>query len=133
MDGFFASETWANDNVSFPGACYKRYIQELYREDALMRGQFALGGRLVRLSHITCPTLAITFYHDNIVPLEAASALIDAVSAPDKQLMKLGGGHVGAVISREASTSLWPTSSAWFAARDHGDAPAQRQDQGAAE
>ncbi|MEM1348961.1 MAG: alpha/beta fold hydrolase, partial [Myxococcota bacterium] len=56
LDGFIALETWGNDNVSFPGACYRRYIKELYRENRLVQGTFALGGRAVRLEDIQCPT-----------------------------------------------------------------------------
>src|SRR5690606_32844373 len=36
LDGFLAIETWGSDNVSFPGECYRQYIEELYRGDALM-------------------------------------------------------------------------------------------------
>jgi polyhydroxyalkanoate synthase subunit PhaC len=118
LDGFFAAETWSNDNVSFPGACYERYIQELYREDKLVRGEFALGGRPVRLEDITCPTLAVAFYHDHIVPLSSAAPLIELVGAQDKDLWSLSGGHVGAVISRKASQTLWPKMAGFFAERD---------------
>ena len=38
LDGFLALETWGNDNVSFPGECYRRYIEELYRDNALVTG-----------------------------------------------------------------------------------------------
>ena len=68
LDGFMALETWGNDNVSFPGACYRRYIEELYRNDALIKGTFTLSGEPARLENITCPTLAVTFEHDTIVP-----------------------------------------------------------------
>ena len=45
LDGFLALETWGNDNVSFPGECYVRYIEELYRGDALVKGTFTLSGQ----------------------------------------------------------------------------------------
>lgn len=118
LDGFFAIETWSNDNVSFPGACYLRYIQELYREDRLMQGTFSLSGKLVDLSKITCPVLAITFIHDSIVPLVSAEPLMQAISSEDSELLKMSGGHVGAVVSRKAATRLWPKISGWFAERD---------------
>jgi len=38
LEGFLATERWGTDNVSFPGACYARYITELYRENRLVRG-----------------------------------------------------------------------------------------------
>ncbi|HEY8078062.1 MAG TPA: hypothetical protein VIF62_28240, partial [Labilithrix sp.] len=122
LDGFLALETWGNDNVSFPGACYQRYIEELYRGNALMRGTFTLGGEPARLENIECPTLAVVFEHDGIVPWESASVLLDRVSSKDKQMLKLPGGHVGAVVSRAAQKNLWPKMSAWWAERD-ADAP----------
>ena len=118
LDGFFAIETWANDNVSFPGECYRRYIKELYQQDLLVKGEFALGGRPVRLEDISCPTLTICFKHDHIVPRASAAALHEQISSPDRTILELGGGHVGAVISRKASQGLWPTMSSWWAERD---------------
>lgn len=118
LDGFLAMEAWGDDNVSFPGACYRRYVEELYQKDALINGTFTLSGIPARLENITCPTLAVTFEDDNIVPWRSAAALIDSVGAEDKQRIHLPGGHVGAVISQKASKTLWPQLSAWWAARD---------------
>lgn len=127
LDGFLALEHWGNDNVSFPGACFARYIEELYRRDALVRGTFALSGKPVDLARITCPTLAVVFEHDNIVPLASAAAIADHIASTDKQILRLPGGHVGAVVSRAAQRGLWPKLSAFWAERDvdaHAHAPA---------
>ena len=118
LDGFLALETWGNDNVSFPGGAYRTLVGALYREDALARGTMLLSGRPARLANITCPTLAVTFEHDNIVPWPSAAPLLDAVGAVDKERIHLPGGHVGAVVSRAAARTLWPRLSAWWAARD---------------
>jgi polyhydroxyalkanoate synthase len=117
-EGFRALETWGNDNVSFPGACYVRYIEELYRKDALIQGTFTLSGKPVHLEKITVPTMCIVFQHDNIVPLKNAAILVDKISSTDKELLSLPGGHVGAVVSRGAQKSLWPRMSAFWAKRD---------------
>ncbi len=117
-EGFRALEAWGNDNVSFPGACYVRYIEELYRKDALMGRTFTLSGKPVLLEKITVPTMCIVFQHDNIVPLKNASVLVDTISSTDKVLLELPGGHVGAVVSRSAQKSLWPKMSAFWASRD---------------
>jgi polyhydroxyalkanoate synthase len=116
LDGFLALETWGNDNVSFPGACWRRYVQELYRDDALARGTFRLGGRPANLAALRCPTLAVTFEHDNIVPWQSAAALIELAGSPKKDRIHLPGGHVGAVVSRAASQGLWPKLSAFWTA-----------------
>jgi polyhydroxyalkanoate synthase len=118
LDGFLALETWGNDNIPFPGECYRRYIEELYRKDAFARGTFTLSGEPARMESIRCPTLAVTFEHDNIVPWKSASALIERVSSKDKERIHLPGGHVGAVISKSAAHALWPRLSTWWAERD---------------
>ena len=123
LDGFFALETWGNDNVSFPGEFYRRYIEELYRGDALVEGRFTLSGAPVRLEAIECPTLVVSFEHDNIVPAASAKALLEHVGAKDKLGMHLNGGHVGAVVSRAAAKSLWPAISDFWARRDATKAP----------
>ena len=124
LDGFLALETWGNDNVAFPGACYLRYIKELYRGDAFAKGTFALSGVPARLESIACPTLVVTFEHDNIVPWKSAKELFDRVSSTDKEWLHLKGGHVGAVVSRAAAKGLWPKLSSWWAERDETAKPA---------
>jgi polyhydroxyalkanoate synthase len=118
LDGFFATERWGNDNVSFPGACFERYIRELYRENLLVQGRFRLSGVPVDLQRITCPTLAVTFEDDHIVPWRGAAALLDHIGAPAKRRIHLRGGHVGAVVSRKAAVHLWPELSAFWIDHD---------------
>lgn len=118
LDGFLALETWGNDNVAFPGEVYRRYVKELYREDALVNGTFRLSGRRVELARIACPLLAVTFEHDGIVPWRGAAELVDRAGSRDKRRLHLSGGHVGAVVSRHAAKSLWPELSTFWASRD---------------
>ncbi len=118
LDGFLSTERWGNDNVSFPGECYRRYISDLYRDNRLVAGTMTLAGRPARLDAIDCPTLAVTFEHDHIVPTASATALLALISSPDKAQLHLTGGHVGAVVSRKAATTLWPQLSRWWAVRD---------------
>ncbi len=118
LDTFVAIETWGNDNVSFPGACYQRYIEALYRENALVEGRFTLSGRPAMLESIRCPTLAVTFQHDHIVPHQSASVLLEHISSDIKKHLQLRGGHVGAVISKRAKTGLWLALSEWWQALD---------------
>jgi polyhydroxyalkanoate synthase len=129
LDGFLALETWGNDNVSLPGEFYRRYIQELYRGDALVRGRFALSGHPARLENIRCPVLVVSFEHDSIVPSTSASAILDHVRSEDTTHWRLPGGHVGAVVSRAAAQGLWPQLSAWWAERDGADQRSGRSPQ----
>lgn len=118
LDGFLATERWGNDNVSFPGACYQRYIEELYRGNRLVAGTFAVCGRPARLPELRCPLLAIAFSGDHIVPLACAQPVIELAGSRDKQLIVERGGHVGAVVSRKAADRLWPALHTFWAERD---------------
>ncbi len=117
LEGFLVTERWGNDNVSFPGACYAQYIEQLYRGNLLVRGGFAVAGRPCELSQIRAPVLAVAFEDDHIVPLGSAAPLVDRVASTDKHLVVQPGGHVGAVVSRSAATRLWPVMANFWATR----------------
>jgi polyhydroxyalkanoate synthase len=117
LDGFFALETWGNDNVSLPGEFFRRFAR-MYRDDDLVRNAMTLGGDPVHLADIRCPLLAVTFEHDNIVPWRSAAEVMTLISSEDKQHIHLPGGHVGAVVSRSAARGLWPQISGFWAQRD---------------
>ena len=118
LDGFLATERWGNDNVSFPGECYARYIEELYRGNRLVDGTFTVCGRPAKLSAIECPIHVVAFADDHIVPVASAEPLIALSGASDKRLLVDRGGHVGAVVSRKAADRLWPAFSTFWAERD---------------
>jgi polyhydroxyalkanoate synthase subunit PhaC len=115
LDGFLALERWGNDNVSFPGRAFEEYLMRLYREDALAGGRLHVSGRRVDLCDIRCPTLAVTFEHDNIVPWRSAAALLQLVSSAEKEHLHFPGGHVGTLVSSSARQRLWPLLSDFWA------------------
>lgn len=115
LDAFVAIETWGHDNVSFPGEAYQKYVTELYRADALINGTLRISARPVRLENITCPTVAVTFGHDHIVPAASATVLLDRIASPVKHHIHLPGGHIGAVVSQKGAKNLWPQLDAWWA------------------
>lgn len=111
---FDALETWANDNVPFPGASYVTYIRELYQENRLVRNEHVACGRRVDLSAIDCPVLTITASRDTICPPRAALALNDAVGSSDTSAIEVPGGHVGAVVGSQATKTLYPAIADWI-------------------
>lgn len=113
-DGYEALETWANDNVPFPGDSYVTYIEELYQENRLVRGEHRACGRRVDLANIVCPVLSITASRDTICPPAAANALLAHVGSEHKEALTVAGGHVGAVVGSQASKVLYPALSAFL-------------------
>lgn len=117
VERFLALETWLGDNVAFPGATYLRHIKDLYRENALVKGSFLIGGTAVDLPAIACPLLTVLSRTDHIVPPSAASALHDLVASKDRTLLELEGGHIGITVGSRARDGLWTATADWLAAR----------------
>jgi polyhydroxyalkanoate synthase len=116
-EAFDALETWASDNIPFPGAAYGTYIEELYQKNTLVRGEHHVAGRRVDLGAISCPVLTIAAERDTICPLPAARALHESCGSADKELVVVPGGHVGAVVGSRAPKVLYPAMRAWLARR----------------
>ena len=116
-EAFEALDTWANDNVAFPGAAYQTYIEDLYQDNLLVEGQHYVGGRRVELSEIACPTLTIATDRDHICPEPAARGLHDHVGSEDKEMYTIPGGHVGAVVGSRGPKHCYPKVVEWFGER----------------
>ena len=73
--------------------------------------------RAVDLGAITCPTMAIVADRDTICPPDAATALCARVGTKDTTVLRVPGGHVGAVVGGRAARELYPALAAWFTDR----------------
>lgn len=113
-ESFEALDTWASDNIPFPGAAYVTYIKELYQENQLVKGTHHVGGKRVDLHNITCPTMTIATSSDHICPPKAAQGLHDNVGSKDKEFVIVKGGHVGAVVGSRAKVDLYPIITNFF-------------------
>lgn len=117
FDAFAALDTWANDNVAFPAAAYRTYIEDLYQDNLLVKGEHRVGGQAVDLAQINCPTLTVATDADHICPEPAARGLHEAVSSDDKEIFIISGGHVGAVVGSRGPRKLYPKVVEWFGQR----------------
>lgn len=122
-EGYEALEAWANDNIPFPAAAYRTYIEELYQKNALVQGRHHALGRRVDLRKVACPVLTITATRDAICPPPAALALAQACGAKDREHLEVPGGHVGAVVGSRAARDLYPKVAAWLRGRPRTAAP----------
>lgn len=113
-DAFWARQTWANDNVMFPAAAYRRFVRDLYQRNELVQAQHHVGGRRVDLGAIDCPVLTITPHDDVICPPASALALNERVGSERRDVLRIPGCHIEAVVGSQAARELYPALSNWL-------------------
>ncbi|MBA2446836.1 MAG: alpha/beta fold hydrolase [Chloroflexi bacterium] len=116
--GWQAMYRWVNEGVPFPGAAFRQWIKEFYREDKLARGTLEFDGRRVLLGNIRCPVLNVAASADAIAPRSTTGSTLSLVGSADKQELLVKGGHVGIVVGRAASNDLWPKVADWLERHD---------------
>jgi len=108
---------WVNDQIPFPGECYRQVTKELLWKNKLMSGELTLGGRTVDPRNIKASVLNAIAEHDHIAPYASTKDLLSLVGSCDKQEMHVRGGHVSLVSGANAILRLWPTVNQWLAPR----------------
>jgi polyhydroxyalkanoate synthase len=116
--GWQAMYRWVNEGVPFPSAAYRQWITQFYQGNQLARGTLSIAGQRVRLEHIRCPLLNVAAAADQIAPRPTTSAIVRRVASADTEELVLSGGHVGIVVGRAASTTLWPKVADWLDRHD---------------
>ncbi len=114
---FLAMETWAADNVPFPGELYRQYIKDCYQENNFFHGRMVIGGRTVELGQITCSLLTLIADKDTIAPPPSSLALASKVGSTDKTTLHFDVGHIGLSTSSKGPKVIWPQIAAWLAER----------------
>lgn len=117
LEGYMAINTWAKDQIPFPGALCRQVVRSLIRDNALIHGRLPLGGRTVSLETVMCPYLNVAAEKDNIVPLASVEPLADLVGSDDAQTLRLPTGHIGYVVGRSASQTTIPAIIQWIVQR----------------
>ena len=108
---------WVNDQIPFPGECYRQMTKELMWGNKLMTGELMLGGRRVDPRGVTCAVLNAMAEYDHIAPYDATRPLTSIVGSTDKQDLTVRGGHVSLIAGANAMLRLWPTVGQWLSAR----------------
>lgn len=114
---FLRMERWLADRPHQPGEVSRQWLKELYQDNKLIKDQFVLDGRTVRLGDISCPVLNIYTETDHIIPPEMSRALNGRVGSQDYSEVVLKGGHIGIFVSARSLDQLSKTIVDWLAQR----------------
>jgi polyhydroxyalkanoate synthase len=117
VEEFFAMETWINDNIPLAGETYREWVKNGYHGNLLVKGEWPIGRRKVRLSDITCPILNLMARDDHLVPCGQSRGFNDLTRSNDRQSIEFPSGHIGLAVSGKAQRDLWPKVCDWLAQR----------------
>ena len=118
VQNFARMEQWIWDGVDVAGEAYREFIDDIYRENRLVEGEYALGDRRIDLGEIDTPLQQIVGQYDHIVPPESSTPINDHVASADERLIEFPAGHIGISVSSSAHDRLWPDVTDWLAERD---------------
>jgi len=114
---FFAIETWLYDSIPIIGEIYREIVEQVYRNNLLIKNKMKVGKDIIDLKNITMPVLNIVGTEDDLVPPSASKSIINVIGSTDKKLIEFPTGHVGLCISRNAHEKLWPEVGTWLGTR----------------
>jgi polyhydroxyalkanoate synthase len=96
---FLRMEKWLADRPAHPGGAARQWLNDLYRENRLVRGELFLAGRRVELAHVEVPVLNIYTETDHIIPAPMSRALRGRVGSSDYTEFVAKGGHIGVMVA----------------------------------
>ncbi|HJU14608.1 MAG TPA: alpha/beta fold hydrolase [Candidatus Nitrosotalea sp.] len=114
---FFAIETWLYDSRPIIGRVYREIVDQIYKDNLLIKNKMRVGSDTLDLKNIDMPLLDIVGTKDDLVPPSSCKSIMDKIGSADKRLIEFPTGHVGLCISDEAHEKLWPEVGRWLAER----------------
>jgi polyhydroxyalkanoate synthase subunit PhaC len=114
---FFSIETWLYDSKPIVGEVYREIVDQIYKQNLLIKNEMRVGNDPIDLANVTMPVLDIVGNKDDLVPPQSSKSILNAIKNKEKKLIEFPTGHVGLCISKQAHEKLWPEVGRWLAQR----------------
>jgi polyhydroxyalkanoate synthase len=117
---FLRMEKWIFDSPDQAGETIRKFVNELYKKNKLVKGELEIGGRKVDLKKIDMPLLNIYAEQDHLVPPASSKPLAGLVSSKDVTTQSFPVGHIGMYVSSKSQKELAPMIADWLIKRSQG-------------
>ncbi|MBF8983198.1 class III poly(R)-hydroxyalkanoic acid synthase subunit PhaC [Lutibacter sp. B2] len=117
MKNFMRMEKWIFDSPDQAGETLRQFVNDLYKENKLVKGTLEIGEQKVDLKNINMPLLNIYAEYDHLVPPASSKPLNDLVSSKDKESFSFSVGHIGMYVSSKSQKEIAPKMAKWT--KDH--------------
>ena len=118
IENFLRMEKWIFDSPDQAGEMFRQFLTWFVKENRLMKGGLAIGGRAVDLQQVTMPVLNIYALQDHLVPPAASKPLEQLVGTSDYSTHEFQGGHIGIYVSGTAQRQIPDKIGGWLRERD---------------
>jgi len=120
LENFLRMEKWIFDSPDQAGETFRKFLNEMYRKNSLIKGELEIGGRKVDLKNISMPVLNIYADQDHLVPPSSSKPLEKFVSSKDVTTTSFPVGHIGMYVSSKSQRALGPLIAGWLVERSGG-------------
>jgi polyhydroxyalkanoate synthase len=111
---FLRVEKWLYDTPAIAGGLFKQWINDIYKRNALAKGEFYLCGKRIDLRSIEVPLFNIVASDDHLVAPQCSITLNQYVSSEDKILRVYTCGHIGLIASKLSQNVILPELGKWL-------------------
>jgi polyhydroxyalkanoate synthase len=124
VESFLRMEKWIFDSPDQAGEAFRKFINEMYKKNSLIKGELEIGGRKVDLKKIDMPVLNVYAEQDHLVPPSSSKNLKNYISSKDVTTKSFPVGHIGMYVSSKSQKTLSPLIADWlFERSDQGADP----------
>jgi polyhydroxyalkanoate synthase subunit PhaC len=113
VDAYQSFSGWSREHVPFPGRAFQQ-MSAFMTADALTTNSVVLDERDIDLGSVACPILCVLGSDDHLVPLSAAEGLEHVVGSKQFDELRVDTGHMGLMVGRKASTTVFPCIAEWL-------------------
>jgi len=117
VNGFDAMNQWVSQFIDYPQSAFLQFHRDFVRHNKLVKGQMVFRGKAADLRGVHAALLVFAGRSDQIAPVAAVRALLDAVGSKDKSFALVPGGHMGIFAGSTAPDQVWQPAADWLAAR----------------
>lgn len=118
LANFLRMEHWIFDSPDQAGRCFEEFVQNMFVENKLYKGEFVLDGQKVDLKKVTCPTIVLLGTKDNQVPPNSTRVIPDVIGSKDVELHEIETGHIGLFVGGRSQREVAPKINEFLTKRD---------------
>ena len=114
---FLRMEKWIFDSPDQAGETFRKFLNELYKKNSLIKGELEISGRRVDMKRIDMPVFNVFAEQDHLVPPACSRALKGIIASTDYTEKSFPVGHIGMYVSSRSQRELAPAIAGWLRER----------------